>query len=104
MDIRGIKDIQDVRASPGVRIDTRDDNIGDPRHSSTGRRHHGIYIDDTPIQSVRWPSTGRTLPKSFDMDRIEVLRGPQARCSAPDRRAVRCAISPSAEPHQDQLL
>src|ERR1700692_4184027 len=81
MDIRGIKDIQDVaRFTPGVRIDnTGTNNIAIRGISSSGGAGTtGIYIDDTPIQiralafNPEYP-----LPKSFDMDRIEVLRGPQ---------------------------
>jgi len=50
----------------------------DPRHFiERGAGTTGIYIDDTPIQ-IRALAFNRTttLPKSFDMDRIEVLRGP----------------------------
>jgi outer membrane receptor for ferrienterochelin and colicin len=44
--------------------------------SSAGASTTGIPIDDKPIQE-RAPSIGsRALPKAFDLDRIEVLRGP----------------------------
>lgn len=46
--------------------------------SDVGAATTGIYIDDTPIQ-VRnvgyWG--GNAYPKIFDLDRVEVLRGPQ---------------------------
>src|SRR5229473_3654832 len=81
MDIRGIKDIQDVaRFTPGVRIDnTGTNNIAIRGISSSGGAGTtGIYIDDTPIQIRALAfNPDDTLPKSFDMDRIEVLRGPQ---------------------------
>src|SRR6202043_4020874 len=81
MDVRGIKDIQDVaRFTPGVRIDNSGTNNIAIRgiSSSGGAGTTGIYIDDTPIQIRALAfNPDDTLPKSFDMDRIEVLRGPQ---------------------------
>src|SRR5882757_5647698 len=81
MDIRGIKDIQDVaRFTPGVRIDNSGTNNIAIRgiSSSGGAGTTGIYLDDTPIQIRALAfNPDDTLPKSFDMDRIEVLRGPQ---------------------------
>src|SRR6266700_7305471 len=81
MDVRGIKDIQDVaRFTPGVRIDNSGTNNIAIRgiSSSGGAGTTGIYIDDTPIQIRALAfNPDDTLPKFFDMDRIEVLRGPQ---------------------------
>ncbi|MDP8983827.1 MAG: TonB-dependent receptor, partial [Pseudomonadota bacterium] len=81
MDIRGVKDIQDVaRFTPGVRIDNSGTNNIAIRgiSSSGGAGTTGIYLDDTPIQIRALAfNPDDTLPKSFDMDRIEVLRGPQ---------------------------
>jgi outer membrane receptor protein involved in Fe transport len=81
MDDRGIKDMQDiVRFVPGVTIDNSGTNAISIRgiSSSAGAGTTGIYIDDTPIQMR---SAGfnpdDTLPKTFDLDRVEVLRGPQ---------------------------
>ena len=81
LDIRGIKDMQDlVRYTPGVNIDTSITNQVSIRgiSSSGGAGTTGIYIDDTPIQmrSVGF-NPNDTLPKTFDLDRVEVLRGPQ---------------------------
>src|SRR6266849_4626201 len=81
MDLRGIKDIQDVaRFTPGVRIDnTGTNNIAIRGISSSGGAGTtGIYIEDTPIQiRALGFNPDDTLPKTFDMDRVEVLRGPQ---------------------------
>ncbi|HXZ59489.1 MAG TPA: TonB-dependent receptor [Steroidobacteraceae bacterium] len=81
MDSRGIKDMQDVvRFVPGVTIDNSGTNAISIRgiSSSAGAGTTGIYIDDTPIQmrSVGF-NPNDTLPKTFDLERVEVLRGPQ---------------------------
>jgi outer membrane receptor for ferrienterochelin and colicin len=81
MDERGVKDFQDlVRYTPGVNIDQSITNAISIRgiSSSGGAGTTGIYIDDTPIQmrSVGF-NPNDTLPKTFDLDRVEVLRGPQ---------------------------
>jgi outer membrane receptor protein involved in Fe transport len=81
MDLRGIKDIQDVaRFTPGVNVDNSGTNNIAIRGiaSSGGAGTTGIYIDDTPIQIRALAfNPDDALPKSFDVDRIEVLRGPQ---------------------------
>jgi iron complex outermembrane recepter protein len=81
MDLRGIKDFQDVaRFTPGVNIDNSGTNNISIRGiaSSGGAGTTGIYIDDTPIQIRALAfNPDDALPKSFDVDRIEVLRGPQ---------------------------
>jgi len=81
MDEKGIKDFQDiVRFTPGVSIDTSGTNAISIRgiSSSAGAGTTGIYIDDTPIQmrDVGF-NPDDTLPKTFDLQRVEVLRGPQ---------------------------
>ena len=81
MDVRGLKDFQDiVRFTPGVSIDTTGTNNISIRgiSSSAGAGTTGIYIDDTPIQmrDVGF-NPDDTLPKTFDLARVEVLRGPQ---------------------------
>ena len=81
MDVRGIKDFQDVaRFTPGVNVDNSGtNNIAIRGIASTGGAGTtGIYIDDTPIQIRALAfNPDDTLPKAFDVDRIEVLRGPQ---------------------------
>jgi outer membrane receptor protein involved in Fe transport len=81
MDTRGIKDFQDVaRFTPGVDIDNSGTNNISIRGiaSTGGAGTTGIYLDDTPIQMRALAfNPDEALPKSFDIDRIEVLRGPQ---------------------------
>src|SRR5882762_11537553 len=81
LDVRGVKDFQDVaRFSPGVNIDNAGTNNISIRGiaSTGGAGTTGIYLDDTPIQMRALAfNPDEALPKSFDIDRIEVLRGPQ---------------------------
>ena len=81
MDIRGIKDFTDIaRFTPGVTIDSNQTNSISIRgiSSSGGAGTTGIYIDDTPIQiRALGFNPDDTLPQTFDLDRVEVLRGPQ---------------------------
>jgi len=81
MNIRGVKDILDVaRYTPGVNVDNSGTNNIAIRGiaSSGGAGTTGIYIDDTPIQMRALAfNPDEALPKSFDIDRVEILRGPQ---------------------------
>src|SRR5215472_460368 len=81
MDQKGIKDFLDVaRFTPGVSIDNSATNAISIRgiSSSAGAGTTGIYIDETPIQmrSVGF-NPDNALPKTFDLQRVEILRGPQ---------------------------
>jgi len=81
IDEKGIKDFSDVvRFTPGVAFDSSQTNQISIRgiSSSGGSGTTGIYIDDTPIQvrSLGFNSDD-ALVKLFDLDRVEVLRGPQ---------------------------
>ena len=81
LDVRGVKDFQDVaRFTPGVNIDNSGTNNISIRGiaSTGGAGTTGIYIDDTPIQMRALAfNPDEALPKTFDIDRVEVLRGPQ---------------------------
>jgi iron complex outermembrane receptor protein len=80
MDQLNIKDFsQLVNFTPGVALDEHSGDISIRGVNSTaGDATTGIYIDDTPIQlrSLGFGSDN-TLPAVFDLERVEVLRGPQ---------------------------
>jgi outer membrane receptor protein involved in Fe transport len=81
IDQKGIKDFSDiVRFTPGVSIDAGQTNQISIRgiSSSGGSGTTGIYIDDVPIQvRALGFNSDDALVKLFDLDRVEVLRGPQ---------------------------
>ena len=81
MDVKGVKDFSDVaRLTPGVAIDASQTNAISIRgiSSSGGSGTTGIYIDDVPIQVRELGfNSDDALLKIFDLDRVEVLRGPQ---------------------------
>jgi outer membrane receptor protein involved in Fe transport len=81
LDQKGIKDFADVaRFTPGVAFDTGQTNQISIRgiSSSGGSGTTGIYIDDVPIQVRNLGfNSDDALVKLFDLDRVEVLRGPQ---------------------------
>jgi outer membrane receptor protein involved in Fe transport len=88
MDAQGVRSIDDIaRLTPGITFQRADARNGADSTisirgiaSSAGAATTGIYIDDTPIQ-VRELGAGNAgftaFPQIFDLDRIEVLRGPQ---------------------------
>jgi outer membrane receptor protein involved in Fe transport len=91
LDAQGLRNIDDLtRFSPGVtfiRSGTGSNgNYNDANSdfnirgvdSSSGASTVAVYIDDTPIQSRRIGfGTFNTFPTIFDLDHVEVLRGPQ---------------------------
>src|SRR5205807_576223 len=91
LDAQGLRSVDDLtRFSPGVTF-IRDGtgssaNYNDENSdinirgvdSSSGASTVAVYIDDTPIQSRRIGfGTLNTFPVIFDLDHVEVLRGPQ---------------------------
>ena len=88
MDVQGIRTAEDLAAmAPGVDLTTQlgiqtDIAIRGISNSAgqqtTGAATTGIYLDDTPVQ-IRsiGNGPGNPLPDIFDLDRVEVLRGPQ---------------------------
>jgi len=81
LDERGVKDFSEVaRFTPGINFDNSGTNNISIRgiSGSGGAGTTGIYLDDTPIQMRALAfNPDEALPKSFDIERVEVLRGPQ---------------------------
>ena len=80
MEVLDIKSMADLaKFTPGVTFDEERHDVYIRGISSTaGSGTTGIYIDDTPIQvRALGLNANNTLPAVFDLDRVEVLRGPQ---------------------------
>jgi iron complex outermembrane receptor protein len=82
-DAQGVKQIDDIALiTPGVTFSRG--NSGSTQiairgiSSDSGASTTGIYIDDTPVQSrvIGFSSTS-VFPNVFDLERVEILRGPQ---------------------------
>ena len=84
LDSRGTRDFDDItRLSPGLNL-TRSSSTGANQvsirgiSSDAGSGTTGIYIDDAPIQVRNLGfGSGNAFPGLFDIERVEVLRGPQ---------------------------
>lgn len=83
MDKQGVRDVKDIaRLVPGLQLQTTDER-GDTNisirgiSSDTGAETTGVYIDETPVQARQEIVASNPYPKVFDLDRVEVLRGPQ---------------------------
>jgi outer membrane receptor protein involved in Fe transport len=80
---QGARDIQDIaRTVPGLVFAPGAFGKGGTPiirgiASQVGAATVGVYIDDTPIQSRPSQFSGNADPQLFDIDRVEVLRGPQ---------------------------
>ena len=80
MEVQGVKSFADLaKFTPGVTYDEARHDVSIRGISSqAGSGTTGIYIDDTPIQvRALGLNANNTLPSVFDLDRVEVLRGPQ---------------------------
>jgi outer membrane receptor protein involved in Fe transport len=91
LDVQGLRSIDDLmRLTPGVTFQrdatTSAGNFNDEDSdinirgvdSTAGTSTVGIYIDDTPIQGRHISFTSfNAFPALFDLERVEVLRGPQ---------------------------
>jgi iron complex outermembrane recepter protein len=91
MDVQGVRAIDDIaRLTPGVQFSRGNGGFGSSLgtsisirgvSSTIGAATTGIYIDDTPIQVNSTTASGNfadnAYPQLFDVERVEVLRGPQ---------------------------
>jgi outer membrane receptor protein involved in Fe transport len=80
MEVLNIKSFADMaKFTPGVDFDADANEISIRGiKSSAGSATTGIYIDDTPIQlRALGLNANNALPYVFDLDRVEILRGPQ---------------------------
>ncbi len=84
MDEQGIKNIEDVsRFTPGLTFaPSKAGYISDIAIrgvlSEVGASTTGVYIDDTPVQvRSKGVVTENAFPQIFDLERVEVLKGPQ---------------------------
>lgn len=87
MDEQGVRQIDDIsRLTPDLQFTHTSGAAGNNSSnisirgvfSDVGAATTGIYIDDTPIQMRNvgyW--NANAFPKIFDLERVEVLRGPQ---------------------------
>jgi len=80
LQVLNVKSFADLaKYTPGVTFDTDSHDISIRGiDSSAGSGTTGVYIDDTPVQVRNLGlNANNTLPTVFDLQRVEVLRGPQ---------------------------
>ncbi len=76
---RGLKEFSDVvRLTPGIALGGNNRLAIRGVSSSAGAATTGVYLDDVPIQVRQVGYTAANVfPSLFDLERVEVLRGPQ---------------------------
>lgn len=84
MDKQSVRSFEDIaRLTPGVNFSRPIRGNGNfvairGIASTTGASTVGIYIDETPVQArLQSLSTAQPYPRVFDLERVEILRGPQ---------------------------
>ncbi len=86
MDARSIREVRGLVAqTPGIDLTESTVSVGGYRlairgiDSNAGAATTATYIDETPMQSrnAALNYSGNTFPQIFDLERVEVLRGPQ---------------------------
>jgi outer membrane receptor protein involved in Fe transport len=85
MTAAGIKDFAGLaNLTPGVEFDSYSDygagletNVAIRGVNARDGSTTAVYLDDVPLVSDRLSSFGRPFPLTFDLERVEVLRGPQ---------------------------